>query len=76
MNMENLTGKQAAKFIREHKGKIYVDVTVCFGDHFVRVPVVKSDLALAMDSIGDADGQQIFFDECGDCVFHRAEVPY
>ena len=72
MDMENLTGKQAAKFIRSYKGKIYVDVTVCFGDHFVRLPVVKSDLARAMDSLGIRTGQQIFFDECGDCVFSKA----
>jgi len=70
--MENLTGKQAAKFIRAHKGKIYVDVLVNFGDDFIRVPVVKSDLARAMDSLGDLDGQEIFVDEDGDFVFSKA----
>jgi len=72
MDMENLTGKQAAKFIRAHKGKIFVDVTVGFGDDFVRIPAVKSDLARAMEDLGDVEGQEIFVDEGGDCVLGRA----
>jgi len=72
MDMGNLTGKQAAKFIRSHKGKIYIDVNINFGDDYIRIPAVKADLAQTLDSLGDLDGVEIFVDINGDYVCGQA----
>lgn len=64
----NLTGLQAAKFIRSHVGKIYVDVTTFGGDDYLRIAAVKSDLIQKLEWAGDSDGVRFFEDDGGNTV--------
>ena len=76
MRIENMTCREAAKFIRTHKGKIYADVVLFGGEDYVRIPVVKSDLAATLDRTPDEDGIDIFEDEGGDTVIGQTYRTY
>ena len=63
----DLTAAEAAKFIRNHKGKIYVDVVTFNGNGTLRIAAEKKDLIENLELAGESDGIWIFEDDAG-CV--------
>ena len=61
----DLTAAEAAKFIRNHKGKIYVDVVTFSGNGTLRIAAEKKDLIENLESAGESDGIWIFEDNAG-----------
>jgi len=61
----DLTAAQAAKFIRNHKGKIYVDVVTFGGNETLRIAAEKKGLIQNLESAGETDGVWIFEDNAG-----------
>lgn len=70
----DLTAAEAAKFIRNHKGKIYVDVVAFGGNDILRIAAEKKDLIQNLEWAGESDGIWIFEDDAGCLVLGSSSV--